>query len=92
MLLSSPACPSVRQLQSEMEEMNMLMKASRQQHAHRLLLVRRHTEDTRRWLSNVDDQADWVSRLLGRGSGDMFRAIAVRLCLLFSQMKPQTFV
>ncbi|TNM96552.1 hypothetical protein fugu_016213 [Takifugu bimaculatus] len=51
-------CPSVRPLQSEMEEMIMLLKASRQQHADRLLLVQRHTEDTQRWLSNMADQSE----------------------------------
>lgn len=73
-------CPSVRQLQSEMEEMIMLLKASRQQYADRLLLVQRHTEDTQRWLSNMADQFEWISQLFpgGRCPGDIFSMTAVR--------------
>ncbi|XP_056869718.1 clusterin-like [Takifugu flavidus] len=72
-------CPSVRPLQSEMEEMIMLLKASRQQHADRLLLVQRHTEETQRWLSNMADQSEWISRLFrdGRRPGDIFSMTAM---------------
>ncbi|XP_011606307.2 clusterin-like isoform X2 [Takifugu rubripes] len=72
-------CPSVRPLQSEMEEMIMLLKASRQQYADRLLLVQRHTEETQRWLSNMADQFEWIGRLFrdGRRPGDIFSMTAM---------------
>nr|XP_046228101.1 clusterin-like protein 1 [Scatophagus argus] len=56
-------CPSVQQLHSEVEEMYMLLNASRQQYDDRLQLIHRHTEDTRRWLNNMDDKYGWVSKL-----------------------------
>uniref|UniRef100_UPI0037E8AB0C clusterin-like protein 1 n=1 Tax=Semicossyphus pulcher TaxID=241346 RepID=UPI0037E8AB0C len=56
-------CPIVQQLQSDMEEMHMLLNASHEQYDDRLQLVRRHTADTQRWLSNMDDKYRWVSRL-----------------------------
>uniref|UniRef100_A0A3B4TYD7 Clusterin n=1 Tax=Seriola dumerili TaxID=41447 RepID=A0A3B4TYD7_SERDU len=56
-------CPSVQQLHSEMEEMYMLLNASRQQYDDRLQLVQRHTADTQRWLSSMDDKYGWVSQL-----------------------------
>ncbi|XP_071341051.1 clusterin-like protein 1 isoform X2 [Trachinotus anak] len=56
-------CPSVQQLHSEMEEMHMLLNASRQQYDDRLQLVQRHTADTQRWLSSMDDKYGWVSQL-----------------------------
>ncbi|KAM9337173.1 clusterin-like protein 1 [Symphorus nematophorus] len=56
-------CPSVQQLHSEMEEMHMLLNASRQRYDDRLQLVQRHTADTQRWLSNMDDKYGWVSQL-----------------------------
>lgn len=37
-------CPSMKQLHLQMEEMNMLLNASRQQFNDRLLLVQRHAE------------------------------------------------
>lgn len=69
----------------------MLLKASRQQYAHRLLLVQRHTEDIQRWLSNMADQFEWISQLFrgGRCPGDIFSMAAVRLCLSFKWIKPQ---
>eukprot|EP00066_Takifugu_rubripes_P017042 XP_011606308.1 PREDICTED: clusterin-like protein 1 [Takifugu rubripes] len=62
-----------------MEEMIMLLKASRQQYADRLLLVQRHTEETQRWLSNMADQFEWIGRLFrdGRRPGDIFSMTAM---------------
>eukprot|EP00064_Thunnus_orientalis_P006549 superscaffoldBa00000686_g6567 len=72
-------CPSVQQLHSEMEEMYMLLNASRQQYDDRLQLVQKHTADTQRWLSNVDDKYGWVSQLFNSTEGphDIFRVITV---------------
>uniref|UniRef100_A0A3B5AA74 Clusterin n=1 Tax=Stegastes partitus TaxID=144197 RepID=A0A3B5AA74_9TELE len=62
---SSPLseCPSVQQLHSETEEMYMLLNASRQQYDDRLQLVQRHTADTQKWLSSMDDKFGWISQL-----------------------------
>lgn len=75
-------CPIVQQLHSEMEEMHMLLNASRQQYADRLQLVQRHTEDTQRWLSIMDDKYDWISQLSNSSVGpdNIFSVIAVCLC------------
>lgn len=74
-------CPSVQQLHSEMEEMYMLLNASRQQYDDRLQLVQRHTADTQRWLSNVDDKYGWVSQLSNStvGPHNIFSLITVLL-------------
>uniref|UniRef100_A0A667XP74 Clusterin n=1 Tax=Myripristis murdjan TaxID=586833 RepID=A0A667XP74_9TELE len=56
-------CPSMRQLHSEQEELNLLLNASRQQYEGRLQLVQRHTADTQRWLRNMEEQYGWVSQL-----------------------------
>uniref|UniRef100_A0A3Q1F8B2 Clusterin n=1 Tax=Acanthochromis polyacanthus TaxID=80966 RepID=A0A3Q1F8B2_9TELE len=56
-------CPSVQPLHSEMEEMNMLLNASRQQYDDRLQLVQRHTADTQKWLSSMEDKFGWISQL-----------------------------
>ncbi|XP_019943419.1 clusterin-like protein 1 [Paralichthys olivaceus] len=72
-------CPSVQQLHSQMEEMYMLLNASRQQYDDRLQLVQSHTADTQRWLSSVHDKYDWVNRLsnstLGPHVFNMIRVI-----------------
>lgn len=64
-----------------MEEMNMLLNVSRQQYIDRLLLVQRHTADTQRWLSNMDDKYGWVCRLSGStvGPNGLFSVITVCL-------------
>lgn len=49
-----PVCPSVRQLQSEMEEMNKLLKAVRRPSAA--------GSETQRWLNNMADQFEWISQ------------------------------
>ncbi|KAM6900559.1 LOW QUALITY PROTEIN: clusterin-like protein 1 [Xenentodon cancila] len=55
-------CPLVQQLHSEVDEMHMLLNASRQQYNYRLQLVRRHTADTQRWLQGMQDDC-WLSQL-----------------------------
>lgn len=72
-------CPSVQQLHSEMEEMQMLLNASRQQYDDRLQLVQRHTVDTKRWLGNMDDKYGWVSQLSNStvGPRNIFSVITV---------------
>ncbi|XP_034998301.1 clusterin-like protein 1 [Hippoglossus stenolepis] len=71
-------CPSVQQLHSQMEEMHMLLNASRQQYDDRLQLVQRHTGDTQRWISGVHDTYGWVNRLTVRTLGlHVFNMITV---------------
>ncbi|XP_029385404.1 clusterin-like protein 1 [Echeneis naucrates] len=72
-------CPSVQQLHSEMEEMHMLLNASRQQYNGRLQLVERHTADTQMWLNSMDDKYGWVSQLSNNTAGphNFFSVIAV---------------
>lgn len=74
-------CPSVQQLHSEMEEMQMLLNASRQQYDDLLQLVQRHTADTQRWLSNMDDKYGWVSQLSNStvSPNNIFHVITVGL-------------
>ncbi|XP_004081354.2 clusterin-like protein 1 [Oryzias latipes] len=57
-------CPHVQQLHAEMEEMQTLLNASRLQYNDRLLLVQRHTADTQRWLTSMQDKYAWVTQLL----------------------------
>jgi len=72
-------CPSVQQFHSEMDEMHMLLNASSQQYDQRLQLVQRHTGDTQRWLSSMQDQYGWVSQLSNTtaGSNNIFNVTRV---------------
>ncbi|KAJ4925686.1 hypothetical protein JOQ06_018407 [Pogonophryne albipinna] len=76
----STECPSVQQLHSEVEEMHLLLNASQQQYDDRLQLVQRHTADTQRWLSNMQDRLCWVSQLSNSTTGphNTFSVITVR--------------
>ncbi|RVE58690.1 hypothetical protein OJAV_G00196710 [Oryzias javanicus] len=56
-------CPHVQQLHAEMEEIQTLLNASRLQYNDRLKLVQRHTADTQRWLTNMQDKYGWVNQL-----------------------------
>ncbi|CAJ1082512.1 clusterin-like protein 1 [Xyrichtys novacula] len=56
-------CPIVQQLHADMAEMHLLLNASHEQYDDRLLLVRRHTTDTQRWLNNMEDKYRWISHL-----------------------------
>uniref|UniRef100_A0A4W6CH59 Clusterin n=1 Tax=Lates calcarifer TaxID=8187 RepID=A0A4W6CH59_LATCA len=87
-------CPSVQQLHSQMEEMHMLLNASRQQYNDRLRLVWRHTADTQRWLSNMDDKYGWVSQLSNRtvGPQNIFNVITVCLDLITVDLTYSTVV
>ncbi|XP_038585902.1 clusterin-like protein 1 [Micropterus salmoides] len=84
-------CPSVQQLHSEMEEMSMLLNASRQQYDDRLELVQRHTADTQRWLSNMDDKYGWVSQLSSSTAGphDIFSVITVTPQQQMNNIRPK---
>ncbi|XP_044033050.1 clusterin-like protein 1 isoform X2 [Siniperca chuatsi] len=84
-------CPSVQQLHSEMEEMYMLLNASRQQYDDRLQLVQRHTADTQRWLSNMDDKYSWVSQLSSStvGPRDIFSVITVNPQQQMKNIRPK---
>ncbi|KAF3836364.1 hypothetical protein F7725_028922 [Dissostichus mawsoni] len=61
-------CPSVQQLHSEVEEMHSLLNASQQEY-DTLQLVQRHTADTQRCLSNMQDRLCWVSQLSNSTTG-----------------------
>uniref|UniRef100_A0A3B5A134 Clusterin n=1 Tax=Stegastes partitus TaxID=144197 RepID=A0A3B5A134_9TELE len=84
-------CPSVQQLHSETEEMYMLLNASRQQYDDRLQLVQRHTADTQKWLSSMDDKFGWISQL-SNSSVDpqhIFRVITVNSQPQMKNIKPK---
>ncbi|XP_041824556.1 clusterin-like protein 1 [Melanotaenia boesemani] len=74
-------CPHLQQLQSEMDEMHTLLNASSQQYNQRLQLVQRHTADTQRWLSNVQDKYGWVSQQanITMDTNNIFSVITVNL-------------
>lgn len=73
-------CPHVQQLHAEMEEMQTLLNASRLQYNDRLLLVQRHTADTQRWLTSMQDKYAWVTQLLSTtvDPSSTFTVITVR--------------
>uniref|UniRef100_A0A3B3H902 Clusterin-like protein 1 n=1 Tax=Oryzias latipes TaxID=8090 RepID=A0A3B3H902_ORYLA len=73
-------CPHVQQLHAEMEEMQTLLNASRLQYNDRLLLVQRHTADTQRWLTSMQDKYAWVTQLLNTtvDPSSTFTVITVR--------------
>ncbi|XP_034718518.1 clusterin-like protein 1 isoform X1 [Etheostoma cragini] len=72
-------CPGVQRLHTEMEEMHTLLNASRLQYNDRLQLVKRHTTDTQRWYTDMDDKYGWVSQLSNSTAGphNIFRVITV---------------
>uniref|UniRef100_A0A8C3AYH8 Clusterin n=1 Tax=Cyclopterus lumpus TaxID=8103 RepID=A0A8C3AYH8_CYCLU len=74
-------CPGVQRFQSELEEVHVLLNASRQQHDGRLQLVRRHTADTQRWLCSMEDEYGWVGQLSDStvGPHGFFSVVTVRL-------------
>ncbi|KAL6097699.1 clul1 [Pungitius sinensis] len=84
-------CPGVQPLHSEMEEMHVLFNASRQQYDERLQLVRRHAEDTRAWLSSMDDKYGWVGHLSGGAGGPrgLFSVITVNAQRQLKDMGPK---
>ncbi|XP_054479326.1 clusterin-like protein 1 [Anoplopoma fimbria] len=84
-------CPSVQQLHSEMEEMHMLLNASRQQYDDRLQLVHRHTADTQRWLSTMEDKYGWVGQLSNStvGPRSSFSVITVNAQQQMKNMRPK---
>ena len=59
----SPECPSMRELHSELEEIHLLLNASRQQYEDTLLVVQRHTDDTLTWLDVTAEKYGWVTLL-----------------------------
>ncbi|XP_042337588.1 clusterin-like protein 1 [Plectropomus leopardus] len=85
-------CPSVQQLQSEMEEMQMLLNASQQQYNDRLRLVQGHTADTQRWLSNMNDKYGWVSQLSNSSASphNIFSVITVNPQQQLRTITPKT--
>uniref|UniRef100_A0A667XXI8 Clusterin n=1 Tax=Myripristis murdjan TaxID=586833 RepID=A0A667XXI8_9TELE len=87
-------CPSMRQLHSEQEELNLLLNASRQQYEGRLQLVQRHTADTQRWLRNMEEQYGWVSQLSNSSLDphNIFTVITVWTYFFLHQSKADTSV
>ncbi|XP_065805022.1 clusterin-like protein 1 [Labrus bergylta] len=84
-------CPIVQQLHSEVEEMHLLLNASREQYDDRLQLVRRHTVDTQTWLSNMEDKYRWVSRLSDSTEGphNIFSVITVNQQQQMKTIRPK---
>ncbi|XP_028425726.1 clusterin-like protein 1 [Perca flavescens] len=84
-------CPAVQQLHSEMEEMHMLLNASRLQYDDRLQLVQRHTADTQRWYRNMDDKYGWVSQLSNSTDGphNIFSVITVNPQQQMKSIRPK---
>ncbi|XP_074550157.1 clusterin-like protein 1 [Halichoeres trimaculatus] len=72
-------CPIVQQLHSDMAEMQLLLNASQEQYDDRLLLVHRHTGDTQKWLSSMEDKYRWISCLSNSTEvpQNIFRVITV---------------
>ncbi|XP_036375415.1 clusterin-like protein 1 [Megalops cyprinoides] len=56
-------CPSVRELQVELNEVSQLLQTSSQQYEEVLQIVQRHTEDTVTWLSNMASNFGWVAEV-----------------------------
>uniref|UniRef100_A0A8C7Y7L8 Clusterin n=1 Tax=Oryzias sinensis TaxID=183150 RepID=A0A8C7Y7L8_9TELE len=77
-------CPHVQQLHAEMEEMQTLLNATRLQYNDRLLLVQRHTADTQRWLTSMQDKYAWVTQLLNTTVNFLFNKILTP-CFQLSQ-------
>lgn len=84
-------CPRVQQLHSEVEEMYMLLNASRQQYDDRLQLVQRHTADTQRWLGDMDDKYGWVGQLSAStvDPHNIFSVIAVNPQQQMKNLRPE---
>ncbi|XP_078136362.1 clusterin-like protein 1 [Sander vitreus] len=84
-------CPGVQHLHSEMEEMHMLLNASRLQYDDRLQLVQRHTADTQRWYRNMDDKYGWVSQLSNSTAGphNIFSVISVNPQQQMKSIRPK---
>ncbi|KAA0719302.1 Clusterin-like protein 1 [Triplophysa tibetana] len=56
-------CPSMRELHVELDEASQLLEVSRQQYEEVLSIVRRHTEDTINWITNMASDFGWVAEL-----------------------------
>ncbi|KAJ8378866.1 hypothetical protein AAFF_G00233680 [Aldrovandia affinis] len=56
-------CPSVRDLQVELNEVSELVQVSSQQYEEVLQIAQRHTEDTVSWLTNMATDFGWVAEL-----------------------------
>ncbi|XP_068593781.1 clusterin-like protein 1 [Cebidichthys violaceus] len=61
-LLTSPECPSVRELHVELDEVSQLLDVSKEQYDEILSIVRRHTDETVNWLSNMAAEFSWVAQ------------------------------
>ncbi|KAK1885392.1 Clusterin-like protein 1 [Dissostichus eleginoides] len=84
-------CPSVQQLHSEVEEMHSLLNASQQQYDDTLQLVQRHTADTQRCLSNMQNRLCWVSQLSNSTTGphNIFSVITVDAQQQIESIRPK---
>ncbi|KAI9516612.1 hypothetical protein NQZ68_013668 [Dissostichus eleginoides] len=84
-------CPGVQQLHSEVEEMHSLLNAYQQQYDDTLQLVQRHTADTQRCLSNMQDRLCWVSQLSNSTTGphNIFSVITVDAQQRIESIRPK---
>ncbi|XP_068457045.1 clusterin-like protein 1 [Clinocottus analis] len=77
-LLTSPECPSVRELHVELDEVSQMQDVSREQYEEILSIVQRHTEETVNWLSNMAAEFSWVARTaIDSSTENIFRIIMV---------------
>ncbi|XP_077579678.1 clusterin-like protein 1 [Stigmatopora nigra] len=68
------ACPSVRELQVELEHASQLLGVSREQYDEVLSIARRHADETLNWLGNMAAEFGWVARA---NTPSLFRIIGV---------------
>ncbi|XP_076005516.1 clusterin-like protein 1 [Genypterus blacodes] len=64
-------CPSVRELHVELEEVSQLMDVSKEQYEEILSIVRRHTEETVSWLSNMAAEFSWVAEIVNNNDAPL---------------------
>ncbi|KAM6920009.1 clusterin-like protein 1 [Lycodopsis pacificus] len=74
-------CPSVRELHVELDEVYQLLDVSKEQYDEILSIVRRHTDETVNWLSNMAAEFSWVAQNVINGSipENIFRITTVAL-------------
>ncbi|XP_051266257.1 clusterin-like protein 1 [Dicentrarchus labrax] len=72
-------CPSVRELHVELDEVSQLLDVSKEQYDEILSIVKRHTDETVSWLSNMAAEYNWVAQAVSNSSTpeNIFRIIMV---------------
>ncbi|XP_058486274.1 clusterin-like protein 1 [Solea solea] len=61
-------CPSVRELHMELDEVSQLVNVSTEQYDEILSVVRRHTDETVSWLSDMAAEFAWVAQDVSNSS------------------------